>query len=183
MAAPKQSNVLRPDKPADPSDLQYLHLSLQKVMSNTVAMNKTCRVVLSVQDLLPGYCIWKCSLVPRPRGRREMFLSSHMAWVRCYWKWITGHLQKVMNNTIAMIKTSCTCSWLLHLKSVASYPGHVGEEQPFSPPMWPGYEATKSEPLDTMHSECYSYLIHYSHLTSTGVSLIPRFQSVQEFKP
>ena len=99
--------------------------------------------------LVPGYCIWKCSIVPRPRGRREMFLSSHVAWVRCYWKWITGHLQKVMNNTIAMIKTSCTCSWLLHLKSVASYPGHVGGEQPFSPPMWPGYEATKSEPLDT----------------------------------
>ena len=57
MAAPKQSDVLRPDKPVDPSDLQYLHLSLQKVMNNTVAMNKTCRVVLSVQDLLPGYCI------------------------------------------------------------------------------------------------------------------------------
>lgn len=39
MAAPKQSDVLRPDKPVDPSDLQYLHLSLQKVMNNTVMYN------------------------------------------------------------------------------------------------------------------------------------------------
>ena len=28
---------------------------------------------------------WVCSLVPRPRGRRETFHSSHAAWVRVWW--------------------------------------------------------------------------------------------------
>ena len=77
-------------------------------------------------------------------SQQTLLISNICTWA--YRRWWAILLQWIRHAGLCC--QSRTCFLATASESVALYPGHVGGEKCCSPPTWPGYKATESEPLD-----------------------------------